>query len=127
MYSSKKAVSPPARGWPRVALQHGGGGDGFPPARGIAPPRWRAVAHTERVSPPARGWPPVRPRRGAWQGGFPACAGMAPPSSFPRSPKTGFPRRRGNGLLHRTESGATEWVSRLRGDGPISPAARDTA
>ena len=58
---------------------------------------WKAPPHT-------RGWSPLGPLLGARSAGSPAHAGMVPALSF-------FP-------------GATSWLPRTRGDGPLIPLAR---
>ncbi len=122
--SSRHAVPPPTRGWPRIDGQVRSRADGAPAHAGMAPtisarqvarygcPRPRgdgpvtagAGAPSIMVPPPTRGWPPEIVGRRMGRDGAPAHAGMAP--SFAR--------------LSRSRS----WCPRPRGDGPDDPEAQ---
>ncbi len=94
----RTAVSPPTRGWSRLAVHEVRVQHGFPAHAGMVPKMNASVSEPNRfprprgdgpfpgglppalrvVSPPTRGWSRALDGAGAGDGGFPAHAGMVP-------------------------------------------------
>ncbi len=115
--SRRARVSPPTRGWPRIAFRTVAPFAGFPAHAGMARSRRRPPGPLQRfprprgdgpamrlsgptsvrVSPPTRGWPAPLRFAARHPSGFPAHAGMARCPRLLRSNRFRFPRPRGDG------------------------------
>ena len=124
-------VSPPTRGWTpdqQVSRCFQGGFPAhagmdlfptpcadsawrFPRPRGDGPTLRRPIDGFTRVSPPTRGWTRIAHAVGYPRHGFPAHAGMDPPADSPASPRSWFPRPRGDGPLGPANTGTAKAVS----------------